>query len=245
MAKLTIDEFNSKLANKVKYSLDNKARLLINGQNLDKMNQLYGDVDSPGTWLGDWPLYTDKGKCPHEIKQSIEKLKPEITNVFSAICDDIPKSIWTDADRNMYGRKTGAKKKPTKPPKIEKEIVPSMKSLGGGLMKCANKTTTAQKRAALPKGATGVQIAYSVVDHPVKNPPPAANTKVETTTVVTRQTVDTADDCEELAYFPGATFELELDLSDAGRELQYFLRWYNAKHIKNAGSWCGPFSANI
>ncbi len=236
--KLLIDRFNSKLEVLVPYVNTEKVRILATTDNITKLNDLYGDPDTPKTWLGDWPLYANKGKRSLENIQSIESLRPKLEKVISKICNDIPERIWTDADRNMFERKTGARKPPTKPSKIEEFIVPSMISMGGGLMKCGCKKTTSQKRASLPKGATGVQIAYNVVDHPAKN-------DAQDETKMKRQVVDSPDGCTNKDYFTGATFELELDPSDVGRELQYFLQWYNSKHKKNAGPWCGPFTANI
>ena len=237
--KPTIEQFNTRVRKAQARLISEATRLGVTTAQLAIIAGLFGNLATAGTWCFLWELYTGgETTCTPNVRKAIKTLRGKLEKALSAIYNDIPASIWNDDDRSIFGLKKGTRTPPTKPPKIEEKIVPVIKNIGGGKIKIGCRTTTDEKRSSLAFGATGVKIAYSVVDHPTKN-------DVQDETKIKRQVVDSADGCDNLDYFSGATFELELDPADVGRELQYFLRWYNVKHKENAGPWCGPFSANI
>ena len=160
---------------------------------------------------------------------------------MSDVCDDIPKRVWTNDDRLIFGRKTGAEDPPSIPPKIEVKIVPAMVNLGGGMLKCSCKTATDQSRASLVEGANGVVIAYRIdkLEYVTEEGDSDAGTKVKWPAIYG------PDDGTTTVISSSATVSLDLGASEVGMGLQYYLRYINTSHPENNGPWSGPFQIVI
>jgi hypothetical protein len=235
--KPTIDKFNSAIRIAVKHAIDDKVRLMVTPENVSLLETLMGDESTAGTWMCDWLKYSDPTLCTQPIIQSINKLRKKLEKAMSDVCDDIPKRIWTDDDRLIFGRKTGAEDPPSKPPQISVKIVPSMKNLGGGMLKCGCKTATDQSRASLVDGANGVMMNYRLdkleyVDDGGGN---------ETIGKVKWPPIYGPNDGTTTEVSSNATLELKLGASVLGLGLQYYLCYINTAHPENNGPWSGPF----
>ena len=239
ITKLTIEEFNTKIRKANERLNAEKTRLGVSDTNLEDLGALMGDLVTPDTWLHTWELYAGgEATCTSNVRKGISSLRTRIENKLSSIYNDIPASIWNDDDRSTFGRTTGAKDAPSKPGVIADNCCATAVAMGGGIMKISCKTATDQSRASLAKDSNGVQIAYIVVDQPTKDGVPDPNT-------VKRQTITSPEQCTHKEFFMEATFRLELGPANAGRNIQFFVRYYNARYPGNAGPWSDMNSKNI
>jgi hypothetical protein len=248
MAKrLTMEEFNTKIRLRWAYSIANKVRLGITQDDLDTFDDLMGDLTTDKTWLNDWELYADKeGKRTIEVIQRIEGLRINLEKLVSDICDDIPKSKWTDADRNMYDRKTGAHSKPTTPAKIEAKCNVAFTLIGGGQIKMGCKSNDDQKRPSRPKGANALELAYRIDIPATEAPASPGDGEVEVGGgSVKRKPLLNSDDGTTKITRQKASFIEEFGDENSGNYLQLFARWINNKHKGNEGPWTGPFGTVI
>ncbi len=240
-SKLTLDKFNSVIRMQVKRAIDDKVRLMVTPENITLLETLMGDESTAGTWMCDWVKYSDPTTCTKSIKLSIKNLRKKFEKAMGDVCDDIPKRIWNDDDRLIFGRKTGAEDPPSKPPKIEVKIVPGMVNLGGGMLKCGCKTTSDQSRASLAAGANGVMIAYRLDRLEYDSGGDAS----ETISKVRYPLISGPDDGTTKEVSSTATITLKLGAEAVGLGLQYFLCYINTSHPENNGPWSGPFQIII
>jgi hypothetical protein len=236
-SELTLEEFNTQIRIRYEYAIANKTRIGLSADNQAKLTSLMGDESTPKTWIGDWVNYSDETKRTKPIRLSIKSLRKQLEKLMSAICDDIPKSVWTDDDRIIFGRKTGAEDPPSKPSKIEVGVVPSMISLGGGMLKCGCKSKTDQSRPSLAAGANAVIMAYRVdkIEYETDSEGEEPVSKVKFPPIYG------PDDGTTKVVSSKATILLELGIEAAGCVLQYYLAYINTSHPEINGPWSGPF----
>ena len=235
----TIEQFAKGLEIEVPYITANAVDLGITTSKVTSLTGSYGPVGTAGTWLNLMHLYSDKKSTRTPlVVESLKTLKKNMWVNLQDIYGDIAPNKWTDEVRAKLSRKTGLKKKKAKSPEIKESCHPTMRNLGGGIMKCSCKTATEAKRASKPKGADGLQIAYSIIDQPHQDSVPDESQ-------VKRIVLISPSQCSNLGFYSKALFKLELDPINVGRNLQYFVRWYNSKHPENAGPWSDVNNANI
>jgi hypothetical protein len=237
--KLSLVQFNIMLNIAVPRIIAEATRLGVSTANINIIKNLFGDLLTENTWCWLWVLYAGgDATCTPNIKKAIAALRVKIEKALSVIYNDIPASVWNDDDRSIFGRATGAYAPRITPGVITEKCYPTPVPMGGAKMKITCKSATDQSRASVGEGANGVQIAYIVIDQPHMD-------GMTDTSQLKRATITTPEQCTNKEFFSGASFTLELDPIHAGRNLQFFVRWYNSKYPKNAGPWSEAYSANI
>ena len=106
---------------------------------------------------------------------------------------------------------------------IEEQPMAQLKSIGGGIVKVACRTLHGSGRPHRHKLANSVQVAFSIGQKPPKD----------------------VQRCSRQHLSSQAKFFLRLDLTDQGKYIYFFARWYNTRHPELAGPWSGVYSAMI
>jgi hypothetical protein len=224
MDHLTIEEFNTQFNLMYPYMDANKVRLLISVGNMNLIKAIFKTTVPPNTpmnWQDTWALYADAGNRTTILEHNLAGLRKQAEAQIAVICNDIPVSVWTDADRSTLMRKTGAHKKAVRhKDAIDISCFGIVDKPGGGELNFGCRDNVSTGRPSLPdtEGVTGVIISYSILDKGVTTGLPAS-----------------PDDCQKQKAFPGATFLLQLGAENEGKMLHYFLQWDDAKHPVRLG----------
>jgi hypothetical protein len=232
---LTIEEFNTHFGNAYTYLKANQARLMISNANMDLLEEIYKTTlpaNTPMNWQDTWPTYSDPAIRNNNAEKNIATLRKAAEKQMSVIYNDIPASIWTDADRNTLRRKTGAPRETTSHDEsISLSCIGVIKKLGGGEIDFGCRTTSDASKASVPvdEGADGVLISYSILPQGT----------------ATEQLPAGPEDCEKQKAFSGATFRLKLGASQEGKVVHYFLQWNDSKHPERNGPSGGRQSTLI
>ncbi len=93
------------------------------------------------------------------------------------------------------------------------------------------RTTKDSKRGKINPDATGWDIAYDIVDQKMENP--------ELHPKVKKMAPISPDECFNNSFHTRAKDVLNVGAENIGRELLYFVRWYNHRNPALSGSY-GP-----
>jgi len=218
----------------IAYLILNKTRLLITDANMDALSALYGAPDTQDTYLYYYTLWADEAKSRTKtVITSLTSNEKKIKKLLSAIYNDIPDSVWIDADRDTLHRKTGLPiVKTDKKTAIKEQCFCSIELIGGGKIQLRFKSTTDASRASLPELADGVMIA-STVSKPLDKEEAGENE-------LKYIPLKGAEEAANFDFHSKASFELDFGSTNTGNYLQFFARWTNSKHPELAGPWTGP-----
>ncbi len=241
--RLTIAGFEKYLLIVVAYLVLNAGRLGLDDEDdtrLADIVALYGTISTPGTYLYIKKQYDNmSGKNPI-ICKDLENISILIKKNLSLLYDDIPASIWINADRETLGRKTGARSQPThRDSKITEKCVVIPDSHPFGLIKMgARQPDTEKKGYSLPEGIDGLEIRYAVVESSIRKIGEGTDSRVK------KSCTGPNDGTTSVIYFT-ARFELQLDENLAGFDVVVFIRWTDTHDQQWAGEWGGPYTIRI
>jgi hypothetical protein len=231
------------LSGVVPYADTNKVRLKISTENMTALTTLYGDIATPGTYLFTYALWALPGSGrTKDVIDDLVSLENSIKSLLTSIFNDIPASVWTNADRNAFNRRTGLPKTPTHPTEpIVEECYVKAKAKGGGdvILECSSLEDAS--RPSKPAGADAVEIAFRI-DMPVIETDGAGN---DLASKVRFKSLADADDGTAKAIFTRAKFTARLGTKNSGNYLLFYARWINTHHPELAGTWTGPYSLLI
>jgi hypothetical protein len=120
---------------------------------------------------------------------------------------------------------------------IAEQCIAMVSPIGGGDIKIKCRTAHDSSRPSKPEWAEGVEIAYTISDN-LPRYDNLQNQKVKDM-IVSPVTGTTK------AIFSKASFIMHLGAENAGRNLQFFVRWVNIKHPELSGPFTGPYSTII
>ena len=93
------------------------------------------------------------------------------------------------------------------------------------------------KRCCLPPHATGIEIAYAVVESKIRKVSDGDTGVLKSCEGPGKLTTNTT--------FTKARFLIQVDAAYKGFDLVYWIRWTIAAHPNLNGPWCGPFTEMI
>ena len=150
----------------VPYLTDNATRLGISTATLNALALLYGDAETPDSYLYFKTLWDDPtGTRTPLVRAGLRYYTNLLKKALSAIYDDIPKSKWTTSDREKLGRKTGLvtpKETPTTP--IVEVCIPDTVSLTNGQFSISTRSRFDKKHYTIAETADMVEIMYAIIE---------------------------------------------------------------------------------
>ena len=211
--------------------------------NITKLAAIYGDTSTNDTYLYYWALWADEtGSRTVQVVANLLDTEEKLKVLITEILNDIPASLWTDADRKTFNRKTGLKRTITHTETAISEICyAATTALGGGDIKFRCRTFSESKRSKLPPLADGVEIAYRI---DVPGLITTGEGENETVNLVYKPPKSLTDGTTNV-IFTKTIFILNCGIENSGKYLQYFIRWVNIKHPNLSGKWTGPFGTVI
>ena len=226
-------KFNSYILNAVNYlnfedpdtHVLNGARLGLATSEMDKLNEMLH------TWLALFGLHTDTQTKTKITRVSVVSFIKSFRLFFGPILNRINGSVnCTDADRmelNIAIPKPHGSKKV----QIKDEVYEIAKQLGGGEIAITCRTTSDGKRGKIHPDASGWYIAYDIVDPTLENPELYPKIKLVAPIAPT--------ECFNSSLHSKAKDVLNVGDENIGRELVYFVRWYNHRNPALSGPY-GP-----
>ncbi|MEI6124103.1 MAG: hypothetical protein WCQ95_10815 [Bacteroidota bacterium] len=232
---------NSYFMTVVAYLVTNKVRLGVSAARLLALQNLYGEVATPGTYLALWLLYANKASSRTvDVIADLNEIESRIIALLLEIYNDIPDSVWTNADRNAMKRKAGLPHLHTKPEApLTAQCILTINGFPNGLFNITARDAEDSKRSSLPEGADALEIRYAYIESPVRKPTtPDLAGKV-------RVACMGPDDNTTSVFIFKARGELQTDANLAGFQIVIFGRWINTKYPKLAGKWSVRYTLMI
>ena len=220
----------------IAYMILNKTRLKIEQSVIDNLLLFYGDANNPplgeNTYLYLYPLWTAKKTTrTTQITEDLNDSEKSLDSNLSTIYQDIPGSIWTNADRLTFRRKYGDKAQPTFIIlAISENVFVRITSAGKGKIKIKCYTANDAGRASLLKNAIGIEVRWLIFD-PAKI---AQETDIDVVAKLKKAATPSLGDCTDKEVYFTSIFILEVGEDFSGQTIQMFFRWRN-KDLKLSG----------
>ena len=218
----------------------NASRFDLDPDLVTKVNNTYGPVATAGTYLFQKKKYDDSSAKRKDslVTTQLQTVTDTLIESLYEVFDSIPDNEWTDADRDITGRKTGLEKThviPTTP--IKEDCYYILKAAPNGYFTFEVFSAQDSARASKPESADALEIAYVVTESKVR-----LITGFEDRV---QKTCKSPTDHTTSFISTKAKFELEIDPELKAFDLTFYLRWVKTKYPNLAGKWCGPFTAMI
>jgi len=166
------------------------------------------------TWNLVYPKAKDPNLSTKTLRDQKDDLIVEIENLLRVIYNDIPGSLLTDADRNTLNL---PRRDTISTPRPNITITPFAKasSQAGGLIEFICRTDSDSSRASVLPEADGIEVVYNVGGNVPVSP----------------------SECTKSFFSTKAKFRISMDIADAGKKLNGFLRWKNNTDAAKSGPW--------
>ena len=226
-------KFNSYILKAVNYlNFENPVTHIKNGIRLGLVQT---ELDNLSDMLHDWiemyVLHLDTQTKTRITRVTVVTFIKNFTIFFRPILDRINVSAnCTNEDRmelNIAIKKPYSRKRT----QIKDVVYDNAKQLGGGEIEITCRTISDAKRASIHPDATGWYIAYDIVDPKLENP--ELHPKIKLIAPVS------ADECFNNSFHTRAKDVTVVGAENTGRELVYFVRWYNHRNPALSGPY-GP-----
>lgn len=206
-------------------------RLGIATTKIDELTDLYGDETTVGTYVYCKHQYDiTPGRKPTTVTQNLAAVSVEMKKLLTEIYNDIPASKWTNDDRTTLNRKTGLPHDPTRHTVAIAELCildiinkPLALTMGGARSQADN------KNHSIPDSANAIEIRYAIVKGKFEIP--------ESMKDKVRETCIGPNDDTVSVIYTKSLFELQLDESFSGYNIQLWGRWIDVKHKELSGQW--------
>ncbi len=235
---MTDDTFPKDTQGKAAYFLMAVAWLVLNATRLgilsgtiEELEELYGDLETPGSYCYIKNEYDNTpGRKPSLLCTQLKTASNALVTKLRAIYNDIPASKWTDADRKKLNRKTGLPHEPTVPKApIKDECVIDLENRPNGLFKGGARTKTDTKKHNIPDTANALELRFAVVQGKFAIPPELVN--------LVKAKCMGPEDGTTKEISTAALFSVQVNPIVAGFDLYLWGRWIDIQHPERAGEW--------
>ncbi|MFI5220032.1 MAG: hypothetical protein ACHQNT_11145 [Bacteroidia bacterium] len=171
-------------------------------------------VASLAAWNTVYPDAKNPAVSTKTLRDQKDDLIVDIENQLRVIYNDIPDSLLNDADRNTLNL---PKRDTITTPRPAIRIAPFAKasSLEGGLIEFICRTDSDSSRASVLSEADGVEMVYNVGGTSPVSP----------------------SECTKNFFSTKAKFSISIDIAEAGKKLNGFMRWKNNSDPAKSGPW--------
>jgi hypothetical protein len=185
-----------------------------------------------GTWTAAYALHSNPATKTKITRVTVVNFMKNFRTLFNPMLKRIDASpACTDEDRkelNIAPKGTYTKKTTS----IKDQVYDIAIQLGGGQIEMVCRTSSDSKSASIHPDATGWYIAYDIVDIKFEQNP-------ELSSKVKKYPPKSPEDCYNYGFYSRAREVLDVGAEHKGREMVYFVRWYDHKNPKLAGPY-GP-----
>jgi hypothetical protein len=217
----------------IAWLIANTTRLGIIDTDKEELETLYGDETTVGTYLYCKKQYDEASNRKDSIvTDNLSAAAEKVIEKLMKIYGDIADSKWTDEDREKLNRKTGLPHEPTKPEgKIQAICVMNVIPFPNGVFEISARENEDSKRSGIPEDANSLEIAYAIVESPVRE-------ASEDLPKVKKECLGPEDDTMRHISTKAKT-ELKIAEVYAGYNVVCWGRWINTHYPELAGKWSG------
>jgi len=198
------------------------------GMTLAELNQLTTLLQ---TWITAYAIHSNTQTKTKITRVTVVGFIKNFKLFFNPILRRIDASVaCTNEDRtelNIAIRKPYSRKKV----QIKEKPIDNAIQLGNGEIEIVCRTESEGKKGKIHPNATGWFLAYDIVDPKIDNP--------ELSPKVKKVPPETAEECFNYVFYTRATDVVKLGAENKGREMVYFIRWFDARNPGLSGPY-GP-----